>query len=61
MRWFFAIPIILFGAFLLSLTIDEMGNIGHLFMKIKGFGCFIIAGFIVRTKNEKSKQSPSTN
>ena len=53
MRWFFAIPFILFGAFLFSLTSNSMGNIGHTIMKIIGFGCFFIAGFIVNNKKEK--------
>jgi hypothetical protein len=52
LRWFFAILFILFGAFLFSLTIDQMGNIGHIVMRIIGFGCIFMAGFIVRGKKE---------
>ncbi|WP_169907507.1 hypothetical protein [Priestia abyssalis] len=57
MRWFFAILFILCGAFLFSLTIDQMGNIGHITMKIIGFGCFLFAGLIVRDKKEKQQSS----
>ncbi|MFF2449147.1 hypothetical protein ACFVSW_18965 [Neobacillus sp. NPDC058068] len=57
MRWFLAILFIMLGAFLFSLTIDDIGNIGHIIMKIIGFGCFFIAGFIVKGKKEKNKQS----
>ena len=53
-RWFFAILFILFGAFLFSLTIDQMGDIGHIIMKIIGFGCFIFAGLVVRNKKQQS-------
>jgi len=52
LKWFFAIPFILIGAFLYSLTIDDMGNIGHIMMKVIGFGCFFIAGYIARGKKE---------
>lgn len=34
LRWVIAIPIILIGAFLFSLTIDDMGDISHLIMRI---------------------------
>ena len=30
-----------------------MGNIGHIIMRIIGFGCFFMAGFIVKGKKEK--------
>ncbi|MFJ7932639.1 hypothetical protein [Peribacillus sp. NPDC096448] len=53
MRWFFAILLIIFGAFLFSLTIDQMGNIGHIIMKIIGVGSIFVAGLIVRGKKEK--------
>jgi hypothetical protein len=57
LRWFFAIPFILFGAFLFALTIDQMGNIDHIIMKIIGIGCFFIAGFIVRNKKGQKQSS----
>ncbi|MGE8081425.1 hypothetical protein [Peribacillus loiseleuriae] len=57
MRWFFAVLFILFGAFLFSLTIDDLGYIGHIIMKIIGFGCFLFAGLIVRKKKEKQQLS----
>ncbi|WP_066072764.1 hypothetical protein [Neobacillus soli] len=52
MRWFFAIPFIFLGAFLWSLTIDQMGIKGHIIMKIIGFGCFILASVFVRGKKK---------
>ena len=54
MRWFFAILAIFLGAFLFSLTIDQMGNIGHIIMRIIGFGCFFVAGFVVKGKMKKT-------
>ncbi|BAB06798.1 hypothetical protein P4637_05700 [Halalkalibacterium halodurans] len=49
MKWFIAIPFILFGAFLLALTIDQMGTIGHIMMKFIGVGMIFFAGLIVRS------------
>jgi len=54
LRWLFAIPVIFLGAFLWSLTIDQMGIIGHIFLKIIGFGCYLLAGFIIRGKKAKT-------
>ena len=36
------------------IIIDQMGNIGHIIMKIIGFGCFFMAGFVVKGKMKKS-------
>ncbi|ARP43087.1 hypothetical protein [Geobacillus sp. FSL K6-3411] len=40
-------------AFLSSLTIDQMNNIGHIIVRIVGFGSIFVAGFIVRGKKEE--------
>jgi hypothetical protein len=40
-------------AFLPSLTIDQMNNIGHIIMRIIGFGSIFVAGFVVRGKKEE--------
>ncbi|MCA1029690.1 hypothetical protein LCL95_01430 [Bacillus timonensis] len=53
MRYFLAIPFIFLGAILLSLTINDLGNMGHVIMKTIGVGCFFIAHFIVRRKRKK--------
>ena len=53
MRCFFAITFIIVGAFLFSLTIDQMGETVHLMMKSIGFICFFIAVFIIKGKSEK--------
>ncbi|MEC5186879.1 hypothetical protein [Geobacillus thermodenitrificans] len=53
MRWILAIILVLIGAFLFSLTIDQMSNIGHIIMRIVGFGSIFVAGFIVRGKKEE--------
>ncbi len=50
LRWFLAIPFLLLGAFLFSLTIDQMGHIGHIIMKLLGFGCVYMSGLIVKGK-----------
>lgn len=55
LRWLVAILFILLGAILFSLTIDDMEIIGRTFMKITGFGCFVIAIFIVKGR-KKEKQ-----
>jgi len=39
--------------FLSSLTIDQMSNIGHIIMRIVGFGSIFVAGFVVRGKKEE--------
>jgi hypothetical protein len=49
LKWFIAIPFILFGAFLLALTIDQMGTFGHIMMKFIGVGMIFLAGLIVRS------------
>ncbi|MFC5588172.1 hypothetical protein ACFPRA_04715 [Sporosarcina soli] len=50
MKWFLAIPFLLLGSFLFSLTIDQMGNIGHIMMKLLGFGCIYMGDLIVKGK-----------
>ena len=55
MRWFFAILFIVIGAFLFSLTIDDMGYIGLIIKIVIGIGCFFIAGFNVRDKKKNNK------
>ncbi|MCG7333804.1 hypothetical protein MHZ95_00780 [Sporosarcina sp. ACRSM] len=50
MRWFLAIPFLFLGAFLFSLIIDQMGNIGHIIMKLLGFGCIYMGALIVKGK-----------
>ncbi|WP_153723379.1 hypothetical protein [Sporosarcina cascadiensis] len=57
LKWIFAIPFILLGAFLFSLTIDGLGNVGNIIMKSIGFGCIFFAGLIVRIKKEKRRPS----
>ncbi|WP_210467940.1 hypothetical protein [Sporosarcina sp. 6E9] len=53
MRWIFAIPFIILGAFLFSLTIDGLGIVGYIIMKSIGVGCFFFAGLIVKDKKKK--------
>jgi hypothetical protein len=53
MRWLLAIPFIFLGAILFSLTIDNVGHLVNLLIKITGLGCFLFADFIVRRKNEQ--------
>ncbi|CAH2715927.1 hypothetical protein BACCIP111895_03111 [Neobacillus rhizosphaerae] len=55
MRWFLAILFILLGAFLFLLTIDDIGNLGHIIMKIIGFGCFFCWFYCQR--QERTKQT----
>jgi hypothetical protein len=57
LRWIFAIPFIILGAFLFSLTIDGLGKVGNIIMKSIGFGCIFFAGLIVRDKKEKRRPS----
>lgn len=53
LRWFFAILFILIGAFLWSLTIDQMGTLAHIFMKLIGAGSMIVVFFILKGKKNK--------
>ncbi len=55
MRWTFAILLILLGSFLISLTISDMGDAGHIILKTIGIGLFLFAALIVRTEKEKNK------
>ncbi len=48
LKWFFAIPFFLIGGLLFSLTIDDMGYIGSIIIKVLALGCFLIASFIKR-------------
>lgn len=54
MRWFFAIGLIIFGAFLFALTIDNIGVLGNIIMNIIGFVSIFVAGLIVRGKRENN-------
>jgi len=47
---FFGILLILFGAFLIGLTIDQFGDIGNIIMNIMGIGCQIVGGLLGRKK-----------
>ncbi|NMD69387.1 hypothetical protein HHO41_03735 [Bacillus sp. DNRA2] len=52
MRWFFAIPFVILGSLLFTLTIDDIGKIGQIIKILIGIGCFFIAGVFVRGKKE---------
>ncbi|WP_342433296.1 serine kinase [Neobacillus sp. FSL H8-0543] len=52
MKLFFAILLILFGSFLIGLTIDSFGNTGNFIMHIIGIGCNLGAIFIARSKKD---------
>ncbi|WP_332633114.1 LPXTG cell wall anchor domain-containing protein [Halalkalibacter flavus] len=53
MRWILAIPLILFGAFLFSLTIDSIGEIGNIILNIVGFGFLLVGAIVGRRKKEQ--------
>lgn len=52
LKLFFAILLILFGSFLIGLTIDSFGKIGNLIMHLIGIGCNLGAIFILKSKKE---------
>ena len=52
LKLFFAILLILFGCFLIGLTVDSFGKIGNFIMHVIGIGCNLGAIFIVRSKKE---------
>ncbi|KHF37895.1 LPXTG cell wall anchor domain-containing protein [Halalkalibacter okhensis] len=58
MRWIFSIPLILFGAFLFSLSINSIGEIGNIILKIGGFGFLLVGAIVGRRKKEQQSQSP---
>ncbi|MDQ0233330.1 hypothetical protein [Metabacillus malikii] len=55
MKWLIAIILILIGSLLYALTIDNLGNLGHIIIKIIGIACFFLAGYIVRSKKKNDK------
>jgi len=53
MKWLIAIPLILFGSFLLALTIDSYEFIGNIILDIVGVGFLCLGGLVGRKKKEK--------
>jgi hypothetical protein len=53
----FIIPIILIGAFLIGLTINNIGDLGNIIMDIVGWGFILGAGLIGRNKKKEKNQS----
>lgn len=53
MRLFTVILLILFGSFLIGLTIDNFGKIGNFIMNLIGAGINLLAVIIARNKKEK--------
>jgi hypothetical protein len=56
LRWFFAIPFIILGSFLFTLTINDIGIISQIIKILIGIGCFFIAGFIIKDKKKKKEK-----
>ncbi|WP_152534825.1 serine kinase [Bacillus cihuensis] len=57
MRFLFAMPLILIGAFLIGLTIYGIGDIGNVIMDIIGWGFMLVAILVGRRKRKgKNKQ-----
>jgi hypothetical protein len=50
LKLFFAILLILFGSFLIGLTVDSFGKTGNIIMNITGIGCNLGAIFIAKSK-----------
>ncbi|WP_235991683.1 serine kinase [Metabacillus schmidteae] len=48
---FLGILLILFGAFLLGLTIDQFGDLGNIIMNIIGIGCLLVGALLGKKKN----------
>ncbi|MES1045886.1 serine kinase [Bacillus obstructivus] len=57
MRFFFVIPFIFIGAFLICLTIDNIGDIGNFMIDIIGDGFILMAILIGRKKKENKQPS----
>ncbi|MBA9028535.1 MULTISPECIES: serine kinase [Peribacillus] len=57
MKLIFVISLILFGSFLIGLTIDGFGKTGNIIMHVIGAGCNLGAVFIA--KGKKKQQQPS--
>jgi uncharacterized membrane protein YdcZ (DUF606 family) len=53
LRLFTVILLILFGSFLIGLTIDNFGKIGNFIMNLIGVGINLLAVIIARNKKEK--------
>ncbi|MFJ7726118.1 serine kinase [Neobacillus sp. NPDC097160] len=54
------IPLILIGAFLIGLSIDDIGDIGNVIMDIIGGGIILVAILIGRHKKEKNNHHKQT-
>lgn len=50
----FVVLLILFGSFLIGLTIENIGDIGNIIMNIIGFSCILIAVLIGRRKESEN-------
>ncbi|MBU5212831.1 hypothetical protein [Heyndrickxia oleronia] len=57
MRFFFVIPFIFIGAFLIGLTIDNIGDMGNFMIDIIGYGFILMAILIGRKKKENKQPS----
>ncbi|MCI1590536.1 serine kinase [Heyndrickxia oleronia] len=57
MRFFFVIPFIFIGAFLIGLTIDKIGDMGNFMIDIIGYGFILMAILIGRKKKENKQPS----
>ncbi|ARK29947.1 hypothetical protein [Halalkalibacter krulwichiae] len=56
MRFIFGIPILLFGSFLLSLTVSSFGNVGNAIMNVIGF-VFLMAGALIISRRKVKEHS----
>lgn len=54
MNIFYGVLLLIFGGFLMGLTVDDFGNMGNIVLKIIGF-IMVIAGFNFLNKH-KSKR-----
>ncbi|TCN26496.1 serine kinase [Mesobacillus foraminis] len=60
MKLFFAVLLILFGSFLIGLTVNSFGKTGNFIMHLIGIGFNLGAIFVVRSKKD-NQQSSQTN
>ncbi|WP_342540186.1 serine kinase [Heyndrickxia sp. FSL K6-6286] len=54
MRFFFVIPFIFIGAFLIGLTINNFGDRGNFMIDTIGYGFILVAILIGRKKKENN-------
>ncbi|WP_298470136.1 hypothetical protein [Psychrobacillus sp. FSL K6-4046] len=58
MALFLGLLSMLFGSLFMSLTVDELGSIGNLFLLIYGIGLFLLGALVLGSRKKKRVRKP---